>query len=157
MKVALAQINTTVGDLAGNEAKIVAACQRAIAGGARPGLVPRLLPIPIGMNEPGDRVPDTEDRPLTEARGQVVRRKVTAPTSILGRIATPVSSAGSGYRCSNRSLACRRVGVSPKICTQVCNAGYGFNGWLGLAYRSDSLGRVPLRWNFPQKLVHGID
>jgi predicted amidohydrolase len=33
MKVALAQINTTVGDLGGNESKIVAAYERAVAAG----------------------------------------------------------------------------------------------------------------------------
>ena len=42
MKIALAQLNTTVGDLAGNEAKILAAYARAIAAGADLLLTPEL-------------------------------------------------------------------------------------------------------------------
>src|ERR1700761_6982113 len=42
MKVALAQINTTVGDLAGNEAKILAAYQRGVAAGVDIVLCPEL-------------------------------------------------------------------------------------------------------------------
>src|SRR6266496_481208 len=42
MKVALAQINTTVGDIAGNEAKILAAYTRGVAAGADLVAVPEL-------------------------------------------------------------------------------------------------------------------
>ena len=42
MKIALAQINTTVGDLGGNEAKILAAYQRAAAAGVEMVLFPEL-------------------------------------------------------------------------------------------------------------------
>jgi NAD+ synthetase len=42
MKLALAQINTTVGDIAGNEAKILAAYRRGAAGGADLVAVPEL-------------------------------------------------------------------------------------------------------------------
>lgn len=42
MKVALAQINTTVGDLRGNEAKILAAYQRGVAAGVELVLTPEL-------------------------------------------------------------------------------------------------------------------
>ena len=42
MKVALAQINSTVGDLAGNEAKILAAYQRGAAAGAELVVLPEL-------------------------------------------------------------------------------------------------------------------
>ena len=42
MKIALAQINTTVGDIAGNEAKILAAYQRGVAVGVELVLVPEL-------------------------------------------------------------------------------------------------------------------
>ena len=42
MKVALAQINTVVGDLAGNEAKILAAYQRGVAAGVEIVLCPEL-------------------------------------------------------------------------------------------------------------------
>jgi NAD+ synthase (glutamine-hydrolysing) len=42
VKIALAQINTTVGDLAGNEAKILAAYQRGVEAGAELVLVPEL-------------------------------------------------------------------------------------------------------------------
>src|SRR5260370_28962606 len=42
MKVALAQINTTVGDLAGNEAKIAAAYQRGAQAGADLVIFPEL-------------------------------------------------------------------------------------------------------------------
>ena len=42
MKVALAQINTTVGDLSGNEAKILAAYQRGIGAGAEIVVMPEL-------------------------------------------------------------------------------------------------------------------
>ena len=42
MKIALAQINTTVGDLAGNEAMILAAYQRGVEAGAELVLVPEL-------------------------------------------------------------------------------------------------------------------
>src|ERR1700722_5117147 len=42
MKVALAQINTTVGDLAGNEAKILAAYQRGVEAGVELVMFPEL-------------------------------------------------------------------------------------------------------------------
>ena len=42
MKVALAQINPTVGDLAGNEAKILAAYRRGVEAGAEMVLCPEL-------------------------------------------------------------------------------------------------------------------
>ena len=42
MKVAVAQINTTVGDIAGNEAKILAAYERAAAAGTELVLLPEL-------------------------------------------------------------------------------------------------------------------
>jgi len=42
MKIALAQINTTVGDLAGNEAKILDAYRRAVAAGAELVVFPEL-------------------------------------------------------------------------------------------------------------------
>ena len=42
MKVALAQINTTVGDLAGNEAKILAAYQRGVEAGVELVIFPEL-------------------------------------------------------------------------------------------------------------------
>jgi NAD+ synthetase len=42
MKVALAQLNTTVGDIRGNEAKILAAYQRAVNQGARMLICPEL-------------------------------------------------------------------------------------------------------------------
>src|SRR5260221_7433716 len=42
MKVALAQINTTVGDLAGNEAGILAAYQRGVEAGAEIVVFPEL-------------------------------------------------------------------------------------------------------------------
>src|SRR5450759_4604781 len=42
MKVALAQINTTVGDLAGNEAKILAAYKKAAQAGAQMIVCPEL-------------------------------------------------------------------------------------------------------------------
>src|SRR3954468_11406884 len=42
MKVALAQINTTVGDLAGNEAKILAAYRRGVDAGADLVIFPEL-------------------------------------------------------------------------------------------------------------------
>ena len=42
MRVALAQINTTVGDLAGNEARILAAYQRGVDAGAELVVFPEL-------------------------------------------------------------------------------------------------------------------
>jgi NAD+ synthase (glutamine-hydrolysing) len=42
MRIALAQLNTTVGDLAGNEAKILAAYQRGVEAGAELVIVPEL-------------------------------------------------------------------------------------------------------------------
>src|SRR5437773_11952601 len=42
MKIALAQINTTVGDFAGNEAKILAAYRRGAAAGVEMVVVPEL-------------------------------------------------------------------------------------------------------------------
>ncbi len=42
MKIALAQINTTVGDLAGNEAKILASYQRGVASGVAVVVFPEL-------------------------------------------------------------------------------------------------------------------
>src|ERR1700761_2637769 len=42
MKVALAQINTTIGDLAGNEAKILAAYRRGVEAGVELVMFPEL-------------------------------------------------------------------------------------------------------------------
>jgi len=42
MKIALAQINTTIGDFAGNEAKILAAYERGVEGGVGMVVVPEL-------------------------------------------------------------------------------------------------------------------
>ena len=42
MKLALAQLNTTVGDISGNEAKILAAYRRGAAAGADLVAVPEL-------------------------------------------------------------------------------------------------------------------
>ena len=42
MKIAVAQINTVVGDLAGNEARILAAYQRGLAAGADLVITPEL-------------------------------------------------------------------------------------------------------------------
>src|ERR1041385_5024531 len=42
MKIALGQINTTVGDLAGNEQRILDAYRRGVAAGAELVLVPEL-------------------------------------------------------------------------------------------------------------------
>ncbi|HEY9174444.1 MAG TPA: nitrilase-related carbon-nitrogen hydrolase, partial [Verrucomicrobiae bacterium] len=42
MRIALAQINTTVGDLAGNEARILAVYQRGAAAGVDLVVVPEL-------------------------------------------------------------------------------------------------------------------
>src|SRR4051794_6274862 len=42
MKVALAQINTTVGDLAGNEAKILASYRRGVEAGVNLVMFPEL-------------------------------------------------------------------------------------------------------------------
>src|ERR1051325_5612450 len=42
MKIALAQLNSTVGDLAGNEAKILAACRRGADAGATLVMCPEL-------------------------------------------------------------------------------------------------------------------
>src|SRR5688572_6512972 len=42
MKVALAQINTTVGDLSGNEARILHAYQQGVEGGAELVVFPEL-------------------------------------------------------------------------------------------------------------------
>src|SRR6185503_4852526 len=42
MKAALAQINTTVGDLAGNQAKIIAAYRRGVEAGAEVVVFPEL-------------------------------------------------------------------------------------------------------------------
>jgi NAD+ synthase (glutamine-hydrolysing) len=42
MRIVLAQINTTVGDFAGNEAKIVAAYRRASTDGAELMVVPEV-------------------------------------------------------------------------------------------------------------------
>ena len=42
MKVALAQINTTIGDLAGNEAKILAAYRKGAQAGAELVVLPEL-------------------------------------------------------------------------------------------------------------------
>ncbi|MDB6058840.1 MAG: synthase, partial [Verrucomicrobiales bacterium] len=45
MKIALAQLNTTVGDLAGNEAKILAAYKRACDAGADVVVFPELTTV----------------------------------------------------------------------------------------------------------------
>ena len=42
MKIALAQINTTVGDISGNEAKILAAYERGVMAGADIIVLPEL-------------------------------------------------------------------------------------------------------------------
>ena len=47
MRIALAQLNTTVGDLPGNEARIAGALAEAKAAGAQLVLFPELVTVPL--------------------------------------------------------------------------------------------------------------
>ena len=79
MKIALAQINTTVGDLAGNEAKILAAYQRGAEVGAELVLVPELA---VCGYPPRDLLYKSR---FIERCGEVVERlaKATGETGLL--------------------------------------------------------------------------
>ena len=79
MKIALAQINTTVGDLAGNEAKILAAYQRGAEAGAELVLVPELA---VCGYPPRDLLYKSR---FIERCGEVVERlaKTTGETGLL--------------------------------------------------------------------------
>ena len=62
MRVALAQLNPTVGDIAGNEAKIRDALGRAVQEGAQLALFPE-LGVATGLEMPEPALCDVVDVP----------------------------------------------------------------------------------------------
>ena len=92
MKIALAQINSTVGDIAGNEAKHAAAIARAVAEGAELLVFPEmsLLGYP-----PRDLV---ERRGVAEACLAAAHRLAqTVPASMLALVGLPIASRGRPF------------------------------------------------------------
>ena len=101
MKIALAQINPTVGDFTGNLAKIVSASQRAAGSGARLTVFPELS---LCGYPPADLL----DKPafLDRCRSvldELCHATATLPTAVLVGVALP-ASAGSGKRAVNAAV-----------------------------------------------------
>ena len=75
LKIAIAQINATVGDLAGNATRIVEFAERAKAQGADLLLTPdgRYVFLEVNPNGEFGWLESFTDFPLTEALGTLVR------------------------------------------------------------------------------------
>ena len=101
MKIALAQINPTVGDFTGNLAKIVSASQRAAGSGARLTIFSELV---LCGYPPADLL----DKPSFLARcatavDELRQATATLPTAVLIGVALP-APAGSGKRAVNAAV-----------------------------------------------------
>jgi NAD+ synthetase len=101
VKIALAQINPTVGDFTGNIEKIVNASQRAAGSGARLTVFPELC---VCGYPPADLL----DKPSFLARcatavGEVAKATATLPSAVLIGVALP-APAGSGKRAVNAAV-----------------------------------------------------
>ena len=101
MKIALAQINPTVGDFTGNLAKIISASQRAAGSGARLNIFSELV---LCGYPPADLL----DKPSFLARcatavDELRQATATLPTAVLIGVALP-APAGSGKRAVNAAV-----------------------------------------------------
>ena len=101
MKIALAQINPTVGDFTGNIAKIVSASQRAAGSGAR-------LTLFSELSVCGYPPADLLDKPSFLARcvtavDELRQATATLPTAVLIGVALPAPS-GSGNQAVNAAV-----------------------------------------------------
>lgn len=101
MKIALAQINPTVGDFTGNLAKIISASQRAAGSGARLTIFSELV---LCGYPPADLL----DKPSFLARcatavDELRQATATLPTAVLIGVALP-APAGSGKRAVNAAV-----------------------------------------------------
>lgn len=101
MKIALAQINPTVGDFTGNLAKIISANQRAAGSGARLTIFSELV---LCGYPPADLL----DKPSFLARcatavDELRQATATLPTAVLIGVALP-APAGSGKRAVNAAV-----------------------------------------------------
>jgi len=101
VKIALAQIDPTVGDFTGNTAKIVSASQRAAGSGARLTVFSELC---VCGYPPADLL----DKPSFMARcatavGEIAKATATLPTAVLIGVALP-APAGSGKRAVNAAV-----------------------------------------------------
>jgi NAD+ synthetase len=101
VKIALAQINPTVGDFTGNIAKIVSASQRAAGSGARLTVFSELCVC-------GYPTGDLLDKPSFIARcvtsvGEVAKATASLPTAVLIGVALPAPP-GSGKRAVNAAV-----------------------------------------------------
>ena len=101
MKIALAQINPTVGDFTGNLAKIVAASQRTAGSGARLTVFSELV---ICGYPPADLLdkPSFLDR-CASAVEELRNATASLPTAILVGVALPAPE-GSGKRAVNAAV-----------------------------------------------------
>jgi len=101
VKIALAQINPTVGDFTGNLAKIISASQRAAGSGARLTIFSELV---LCGYPPADLL----DKPSFLARcatavDELRQATATLPTAVLIGVALP-APAGSGKRAVNAAV-----------------------------------------------------
>ena len=101
MKIALAQVNPTVGDFTGNLAKIISASQRAAGSGARLTIFSELV---LCGYPPADLL----DKPSFLARcatavDELRQATATLPTAVLIGVALP-APAGSGKRAVNAAV-----------------------------------------------------
>ena len=116
MKVALAQLNTTVGDLAGNEAKILAAYRRGVDAGARIVVCPELA---ITGYPPRDLLLRTQLRRRRTSKSSTGSppRRATPPCSSVTSAAT---NAGPDATSPTPSRCCSAGGSSPPASRPCC-------------------------------------
>lgn len=109
MKIALAQINPTVGDFAGNSRKIIEFCRRAEAGGAQ-------LAVFSELSVCGYPPADLLEKPSFVARGREALQEIACAATGSGRLAAicgyvQPAAPGSGKRISNAAAFLEGGGI----------------------------------------------
>jgi NAD+ synthase (glutamine-hydrolysing) len=103
MRIGIAQINTTVGDLAGNRARILAAYERLVADGARLVVFPELV---VTGYPPRDLLFKRRFVPDNEASLREIAARTGEVPALVGYV--EANPAGAGRSFFNAAAWCRR-------------------------------------------------
>jgi NAD+ synthase (glutamine-hydrolysing) len=103
MKITLAQIDTTIGDVEGNTKRILAACAEGRAAGADLVLLPELV---VTGYPPRDLLNIGEFRRTVDAAVETIIRDL--PEGIVAIFGAPRARSGAGRRLWNSALVARR-------------------------------------------------